>query len=153
MFAEIHFSCKKIKMIKLLFKNLIFTLIIVHLAGCGTSDNVETPSIKKEDKQLANGHFIINAQIVQHHFESKNGKVSEFKEYYVRRSVQDYFIKFCEGGVTVVEIEKALKKQKGEIKTLTLEIEKKDGMWDSCDSENLVQSRTGEYIVIHHIIP
>ena len=131
---------------------IVVGLLIGFMISCSSVKNVDAPILKTEDVKLENGHSIISAEIVMHHFESKNGKVSEFKEYYLRRSVQDYFIKFCEGGVTVSDLEKVLNKQKGMTKSLTLEVEFIDGMWDSCDSEHLVQSRTGEYVVIHKVI-
>ena len=107
---------------------------------------------KTEDLSTGEGKYIISAPIIEKSFVQKNGNNTEFFEYYVQRSVQDYFIKFCEGKVTVAELEKHLKKQKGDLKSLTLEIEIKDGLWDSCDENNMVQSRTGEYIIIHRIV-
>ena len=39
-----------------------------------------------------------------------------------------------------------------EIKSVTLEIEIKDGEWDNCNIPGYVQSRTGPYIVINKIL-
>ena len=130
---------------------IILTLGFLVYA-CGSTQEAAPVKNKTADVPTEDGKYIITAPIVYKSFVLKNGKVSEHSEYYVRRSIQDYFIKFCEGNVTVAELEKHLNKQKGDIKSLTLEIEIKDGLWDSCDDENMVQSRTGPYIVIYRIV-
>ena len=122
------------------------------MCACGSTQEATPVKNKTADVPTEDGKYIISAPIVSKNFVQKNGKVSEFSEYYVQRSVQDYFIKLCEGNVTVAELEKHLNKQKGDIKSLTLEIEIKDGLWDSCDHEEMVQSRMGPYIVIYRIV-
>lgn len=133
-------------------KTIIFLVLGFLVCACASTQDATPVHNKTADVATEDGKYIISAQIVSKNFVMKNGKVTEHSEYYVRRSIQDYFIKFCEGNVTTEELEKHLKKQKGELKSLTLEIEIKDGMWDSCDAENLVQSRTGPYIVIYRIV-
>ena len=104
------------------------------------------------DEKTGEGTFIISAPVVEKTFINKRGKIQKFTDYYVQRSIQDYFIKFCESGITRKELEKALARQKDSlIKTLTMEVEIKKGFWDSCGPE-LVQSRTGAYMIIHRII-
>ncbi len=120
--------------------------------ACGSTQEVAPIKNKTADVPTEDGRYIITAPIVLKNFVLKNAKVSEHSEYYVQRSVQDYFIKFCEGNITVDELEKHLNKQKGDIKSLTLEIEIKDGLWDSCDHSEMVQSRTGPYIVIYRVV-
>ena len=138
-----------------------FLWILIFAAAC-TKTNVEpeVPIAKPEpkivekkmtrnktpDKKGTQGR-IITAQIVRKSFMKKNGKKSSHTELYVRRSIQDYFIKFCESKVSREDIEKAIEDH-GE--TLSLEIEIKKGNWDICDEEQ-VQSRGGDYIVIHKI--
>lgn len=133
-------------------KTIIFLVLGFLMYACASTQDVTPVNNKTADVPTEDGRYIISAPIVSKNFVMKNGKATEHSEYYVQRSIQDYFIKFCEGNVTVAELEKHLKKQTGEIKSLTLEIEIKDGMWDSCDNENLVQSRTGPYIVIYRIL-
>jgi len=133
-------------------KTIIFLVLGFLVHACASTQDVTPVNNKTADVPTEDGKYIISAPIVSKNFVMKNGKATEHSEYYVQRSIQDYFIKFCEGNVTVAELEKHLKKQTGEIKSLTLEIEIKDGMWDSCDNENLVQSRTGPYIVIYSIV-
>lgn len=123
--------------------------IFCILVACGSTKDATMN--KTPDKSTGEGKYMISAEIVEHEFESKNGKITGQKELYLRRSVQDYFIKFCESQVTEEEIRKELDKQTGQFKSLTLEVEFKNGMWDSC-SDELVQSRTGEYVIIHRIV-
>ena len=102
--------------------------------------------------EASRGDQIINAQIVELAFEMKNSKVSSMTELYVRRNIQDYYIKFCESGVSKKEMEFEMTMKDGISKPLKLEVEIKDGLWDSCDPYEMVQSRTGKYIVVYRII-
>lgn len=131
----------------------IFTLIVVFiffLISCGTSQSVERK--KTMDPQLPNGHQIIDAQIVEISYVLKNAKVSSMTELYVRRNIQDYYIKFCSSEVSKKEMEHEMTMIDGVSAPLKLEVEFRDGLWDSCDPEEITQSRTGPYIVIHKII-
>lgn len=95
---------------------------------------------------------IISSPIVAKKFVKKNGKTTDYEEHYLRLSLQDYFIKFCESIVTKKELEKALNKDRNEIKTLTLEVEFRNGELDICDDAHEQQSRIGNYVIIHQII-
>lgn len=95
---------------------------------------------------------IISAPIVQKNFFKKNNVATEHLEYYVERSIQDYFIKFCESGITAKELQKHLASLDSEIEVLTMEVELREGNWDICHDNENQQSRIGEYIVIHRII-
>ena len=132
----------------------VFLLLFLGVVVCSCASTRASASNKNKTADISteDGRYIITAPIVLKNFVLKNAKVSEHSEYYVQRSVQDYFIKFCEGNVTVAELEKHLNKKNGDINSLTLEIEIKDGLWDSCDHEEMVQSRTGPYIVIYRIL-
>ena len=61
---------------------------------------------------------------------------------YIERSVQDYFIKFCESKVSREELETHLSTKNTEIKVATLEVEFLDGSWDICDGNFEQQSST-----------
>lgn len=86
---------------------------------------------------------------------SKNmkGETTTQEEWYVRMSVQDYFIKWCECGVKQEVIENLLSKQTGMIKTLEVDFEIKSGDWDNCDPNVIATSRTGSYVVINKVYP
>lgn len=107
---------------------------------------------KAEDISTGDRKYIISAPIVIKDFVKKNGKASQNKEIYVERSIQDYFIKFCESKISREEFDDHISKIIGEIKTVTIEIEFRDGYWDICDGDNMQQSRTGEYVIIHRVI-
>lgn len=88
-----------------------------------------------------------SCQIVEKIFRNKAGKVLGDTELYLRCSVQDYFIKFCESEVSKEEISKYINSG------VTVEMEVRDGEWDSCPAQTFpVQSRVGVYVVIKKII-
>lgn len=109
---------------------------------------------KTGDVSSGEGKYIIVAPIVKKAFVNKAGKATGGEELFIRRSVQDYFIKFCEGHVTRADLEKALIVKEGvEYPNVKLEIEIKEGNWDICEGDPLhSQSRIGEYMVIHRIL-
>ncbi|MDG1841341.1 MAG: hypothetical protein P8I93_03225 [Crocinitomicaceae bacterium] len=94
---------------------------------------------------------INTGQIVSKALVTKGGKITESEDLYFRLSVQDYFIKFCESKVTIEEIKPYIQKD-NELKSVTLEIEIKEGEWDNCNVPGYVQSRTGRYVVIKRIL-
>lgn len=137
-------------------KAIFYTLLILMFGltvSCDTTKKLDVSADETELKELPIGREIISAPIVFKPFVNKAGKNIGFDEVYVQRSIQDYFVKFCEGNVSKEEIEKALAKQTGMIKTLKMEVAIKEGTWDICpeDNENM-QSRIGSYIVIYKII-
>lgn len=132
-----------------MFKQYILFLIFIYFNSSCISQNVNTMKKNKVDK---NGKAIITAPVVVKNFIKKNGQPTGIKEFYVRRSVQDYFIKFCESNISKEDLEKHLEKSNDLIKTLTLEVEFEEGSWDICDGNYEQQSRIGKYIVIHRVI-
>jgi len=97
-----------------------------------------------KNKTVSNSDkFILSGQIVEHAYIKKNGKATNKQELYFRASIQDYYIKFCESGVSETDIKPYLNK------TITVDAEIINGEWDNCsDSVQNVQSRTGNYMVI-----
>ena len=78
---------------------------------------------------------------------------TDLQEYYVRRSIQDYFIKFCESSISEEDLRTNLATIDSPIKALTIEVEFRNGSWDICDDEGeIAQSRIGKYIIIHQIL-
>ena len=108
--------------------------------------------MKTKDSSTGEEKYIISAPIVFKNFIKKNGVPTDRKEVYIRRSIQDYFIKFCESKVSQQDLENYLSKIDSEIKVATLEVEFLDGAWDICDDNFDQQSRMGEYVVIHRLI-
>jgi len=130
--------------------NAIFTLLLLFASSCTCSK--ESTIKKKKDISSTDGKIIISAPIVSKPFVKKNGEPTDRTELYIRRSIQDYFIKFCESEVTREALEDHLSSINGFVKAVSLEVEFRKGEWDVCDENLAQQSRIGEYIVIHRIV-
>lgn len=126
-------------------KKLIYILIIILISSCNNSEDIISSQTKGLSKTDAKPN-IYNCELIEKEFVNKGGKISGFKELYLRCSVQDYFIKLCASSVTKKDLEPFLNKG------ISVEVEVRDGMWDHC-SDNLaeVQSRVGPYIIIKSI--
>jgi len=115
-------------------------------------------SIRKEKEQSVYdtpnpvAYTIITAPIVKKNFVNKAGRTTDHVEYYIQRSIQDYYIKFCESNVSIKELNEKLESIDGDIKALQLEVEFRNGEWDICDENHEAQSRIGEYAVILKIL-
>ena len=125
---------------------LLLVSFISCLNGSKMDHNMKTP-----DNKIGNS-LIISCPVVEKAFVKKNGQVTDHKEYYLQRSIQDYFIKFCESNITRKELEAHLQNIDSEIKTMKVEVEFREGEWDNCDEEHEVQSRRGEYAIIIKIV-
>jgi hypothetical protein len=109
------------------------------------------PGKKKADPLTDDGHLILTNSIVMQSFVDKRGKaIDERKEFYVRRSMADYFIKFCESGITTEDL-RARFGDSEEVTGLAYEAEIRSGDWDSCGEVPTRQSRVGQYIVIFRL--
>lgn len=145
----------KVKNTKMTEKVLFVLLLIVpFLFSCSTSHDAQIPVHEmKPDLSASDSTFIISAPLVEKKFVMKNGKEMDFTEWYIRRSVQDYFIKFCESSITRKDLENALNARLESMqKILKLEIQYKEGSWDICDDNLMQQSRIGRYVIIHKIV-
>lgn len=121
--------------------------------SCSSQKPTTMVKNKTKDVSTGDGKFIISAPIVLKNFVDTKAKITNQKDYYIERSIQDYFIKFCESEVTREELETYLATKDGIIiKAATLEIEYRDGEWDSCNDDAKEQSRTGPYVIIYRII-
>lgn len=133
------------------FSKLNFVLLL--LVGMSLSC-----SIRKEKEQSVYdtpnpvAYTIITAPIVKKNFVNKAGRTTDHVEYYIQRSIQDYYIKFCESNVSIKELNEKLESIEGDIKALQLEVEFRNGEWDICDENHEAQSRIGEYAVILKIL-
>ena len=108
---------------------------------------------KKPDQHTSEGRRIISAPIVEKPFFTKNGRLTDKTDLYVQRSIQDYFIKFCESEVSREELEAHFEGITSFVKTVKMEVEFRTGEWDVCEESSLeIQSRIGEYVVIYRII-
>lgn len=112
------------------------------------------PMRKDKTADISSGmdKVIVTAPLVLKSFVKKNGELTDLKEWYIQRSIQDYFIKFCESKITRKELEDYLAQQGNPLNTAKLEIEFREGNWDICDDNELMQSRVGEYVIVHRIV-
>jgi len=135
---------------------LLFLTASAHACFCqqaGEAAYRKKTTVKKtKDKRTANGHLLITAEVIEKERTDKRGEIISGTDLYVRRSAQDYFIKFSESAVTKEAVQKEMDKIKHTIKSLSMEAEIRNGLWDSCDGKEMTQSRTGAYIVIHRLI-
>ncbi len=127
-------------------------VIFISTSFCSGQKKVNMSKNKTKYAATNREKHIISSPIVTKNFVKKNGEVTTNKEFYIQRSTQDYYIKFCESKISREELEKHLATINGFIKTVTMEVEFLDGYWDICDSNYEQQSRKGEYVIIHRII-
>jgi len=97
-------------------------------------------------KKKARSDGGITGQVIVKTAKNKRGDPMG-EDLYLRCSIQDYFIKFCESEVsreTVAALES---------KHITVKMDIRNGEWDSCGhDEEAVQSRVGTYIAIQKIL-
>ncbi len=130
-------------------------LIMGVLSSCknsqSTAKGTESKSQLNTSKSMAGSMKATNdgtttCQLVEKDSKSKNGKVVG-KDLYLRCSIQDYFIKFCESDVTRSDLEKYIDRG------ITVKMEILQGEWDNCsDQDYPVQSRVGTYVAIKEIV-
>jgi len=141
------------------FCGLVAVFAIIFLTtACSIHTKYKTTEMKphKQTKTERNkqnsddGKTILYAEIVVHEFIDKRGNKTEIAEYYLRCSVQDYFIKFCECEVSRNEILKYYHDNRL-TNPIAVEADIRNGAWDICDDSD-AQSRTGKYVVIKSIV-
>ncbi len=116
-------------------------LLFIFLSLSCTSEKLTQQPLDLTKKMSTD--VTTSCQLIEKEFVNKGGKVTEYKELYLRCSVQDYFIKLCEGNVTRKELEPYINSG------ITVKMEVRDGMLDHCDpNPSYAQSRTGIYAVI-----
>lgn len=120
---------------------LILSGIFIFSSSCKNSSET---TLKEKDPNAT----YTTCQLIEKEFVNKGGKVTKYKELYLRCSIQDYFIKICESNVDAKTLRKYLNK------SISVEMEiRDDGMWDICtDDPAYAQSRIGTYVVIKKII-
>jgi len=99
----------------------------------------------------SDGFMIITAPVVEKEFISPKGESNGIIELYLRLSMQDFFIKFCESKVSEEELKKYISEDPKDFRVGKFEIEIREGAWDHCD-EVVSNSRIGSYVVIMTIL-
>lgn len=103
---------------------------------------ISTSSLYGQKDGATKNIITAGCQVVEKAFINKGGKASDYKELYLRCSVQDYYIKFCESKVSRKKMKKYLDKG------VTVTYEVKEGEWDICKGDPEMQSRVGPYVII-----
>ena len=130
---------------------VLLNLLISNACSVSYKNSNNDSLSKKELLSSKNSLRTYSGQVVSKTTETKGSKNPNQGDLYFRLSTGDYFIKFCESDVTFDQIEPFIQNE-FEIKSVTLEIEFKEGEWDNCKEPGYVQSRTGPYVIIKKIL-
>ena len=122
---------------------MVLIAVMLLSLSCQPPHKIQAPH-----NQPSSDIHTITAPIIEKPFNQKNGVSNNQMEYYIRRSIQDYFIKFCESQIQRAELDNYLESVSGPIKTAKMDIEIRQGEWDNCSQPIGPQSRVGPYIVI-----
>ncbi|PJB15164.1 MAG: hypothetical protein CO118_04765 [Flavobacteriales bacterium CG_4_9_14_3_um_filter_32_8] len=121
--------------------NLLFITVLILLSSCASNKKILTAK-----PMSINNSGATSCELIEKGFTNKAGKIEARKELYLRCSIQDYFIKICEGNVTYEELKPYLNSG------ITVKMEIREGMWDHCEENSAyTQSRTGTYVIIKSI--
>lgn len=133
-------------------KNTICLLILLffcaNYANCQTEETID--SLEMKIKKMDTG-IVISTPIFSKNFVKKNNYSTKHKELYLKHQGKTYFIKFCRSQISRKELEKHLRK-KPKNKNITLGVTLSTGYLDICDGNYDVQSRMGDYALIHRIV-
>ncbi len=141
---------------KTIYSTILLSMIL-GLGGCSSLKmyNRDSPDVIISKQVPSDSRFIISGQLVEKEFIKKNGEPTGSMELYLRASVQDYFIKFCESDVSREELEQFIVESETDIPPpITLEIEIiYDSHWYICeDDQHEIQSIVGDYVILKKII-
>ena len=124
-------------------KMIPYILALFLLATC---HNTEEMNKTREKKPQDPNRMVLTGPLVEKPFYKKNGEKADFTELYLRASVQDYFIKFCESEVGRTTLEPYIDQ------VISVQGEIKNGNWDICPGDpQEMQSRIGYYLIIKSI--
>ena len=111
------------------------------LLGCATKIDKQKPMNK------SNATPGTSCLLVEKISFSKKKTPLNSGELYLRCSIQDYFIKFCESNVTKEDLVPFINQG------ITVEMEVRNGEWDRCPNDpEYIQSRIGTYAIIHKVL-
>ncbi|MBL4667816.1 MAG: hypothetical protein JKY30_00950 [Flavobacteriales bacterium] len=123
------------------FTLILFTLIFF---ACNNTKKT-TPKTTSHTKTI--NTKTTTCQLIEKEFTHKGGDLTEHKEFYLRCSIQDYFIKICESSITKEQLKPYINKG------IEVKMEIKTGLLDHCEAiPEYAQSRTGTYVIITKII-
>ncbi len=132
----------------------LYTLTFITLISCNmqkkseltNNEKMEVPATNKTSK----GIDIISGEIVEKALTNSLDIDKNQKEFYIRCSVQDYFIKFCESDISKEQLLKYFDPNKL-INPITVKGKIVHGLLDTCPNKAYTKSRIGYYVVIYSI--
>jgi hypothetical protein len=130
---------------------LLTFLLLSILFSCGSSGKIENVKSSEEAKNMIGKSYFITARIAEKTRIIK-GETQAKSNFFLERSIQDYFIKFCESNVSRAELESYMENQRASIKILHAEVEYREGEWDRCEEMGKVATRKGAYIIILRLL-
>jgi len=127
------------------FKFVICSISLLFLLGCS---NHKALTVKTNTNNNQSMNQTLTGQIIKKELIKANGEKSGHFDLYLRCSIQDYFIKFCESSITKEDIE-AL--NLGQFDAISVDAEIKHGEWDVCHGlgTDVIPTRIGNYVVIY----
>lgn len=125
---------------------LVVSFFVVCLfPSCDSPSEVMQKPIEKKAQDPEK--FVLTGELIRKGLIKKNGMETGYTDLYIRASVQDYYIKFCESEVDRGVLEPLV----GQV--ISIHVVIKSGLWDDCnESETEVQSRTGNYVVVKELM-
>lgn len=137
------------------FKTPLFVIIVFAITSLGLALGNKTKSSKNKKNVNTNKNIqdasIIHGELVKLSATNKRGEVmGNLTEYYIRCSIQDYFIKLCESKITKEDLDKYYDESKL-INSISVKGKIVTGNFDICNHEEAA-SRIGNYITIDEII-
>ena len=126
-----------------MMKTIIPIILVLLILGCSSTKENNTQDLNLGKEKSISNSQITTCQLIEKEFVNKGGKITEYKELYLRCSIQDYFIKLCDSKVSRKDLEPYIGKG------ISVKMEIKDGMWDHCyPNPAYAQSRMGTYVTI-----
>jgi len=122
----------------------LYPIIFIFLVLISCKSQIDTNDSENSKQKSTNTNYT-SCQLIEKEFIGKGGKTG-ILELYLRCSIQDYYIKICEGAISKEQLTPYINMG------ITVDMEIKEGSWDICDNDQAAQSRIGTYVIINQII-
>lgn len=124
-------------------KKTLNLIILFSLLFIFCSHNSSAQVAKQKVVTQSMDTLYMSATLVKKQFVNKGGKISQtYFEYYLVNENIETFVKVNEGNYKSKDLEKYIGKE------MMYAVDVKEGYWDTDDTNEMVQSRTGKYFII-----
>ena len=106
---------------------------------------------KKPDTKTENNTVIISGEIILAVCD-ENKDENRVEEFFIRRSIQDYFINLAQSKIKSEDLRPYVSKSYEDIITAKLEVDYVEGKWHQCSGMFGPREHEGIYVVVHKII-